>query len=188
MSYDAKDHLFSCSLDRNDQTTATYFLSQLKFFTSKPPGDDATEPAFVPLDGSTVRTTTDTHNPSHDPLGLLDLALEDSSSEDEVDPLQGIQHLTAYWKPGHGDIRILSTATAQGIASLTGCSIYPEPREKRVRLVNGNFRAALKKLRNLEPLMVANLNLSVHKVGSDRCRNSSINNELSTRSKPTATC
>lgn len=144
-------------MDQEDYNTPPYLLSQLKSFTTNPPSSDAAEPPFVPLEGSRIRTLVDDHLTSYDASEMLGIEIADSSSEDENDPLQGIEHLTRYWKPRNGDIGILSTTTALTIASLTGCSLYPETHEKRVRLVNGDFEAALNKLRNLEPLMVSYL-------------------------------
>jgi hypothetical protein len=69
--------------------------------------------------------------------------------------------MTTHWVPKDGEIRILTTSFAEGIAALTGCSIYPEPLEARVRLVGGDFKAALKKLENIEDLLVSH-SLTLH--------------------------
>ena len=170
VSYDQKKHvrrspslrwanannlqLFSCSIDRQDTNTASYFLSQLKFFTTRAlQSRDVIDPPIRPLDGSIPRIPVDQHNAIYEPAGLLDFNAVDEESDDD-DALWAMQHVTTYWRPHNGDIKILSTTTAENVASLTGCSIYPEPVENRVRLVGGDFHKALDKLQNLEPLLV----------------------------------
>jgi hypothetical protein len=64
-------------------------------------------------------------------------------------------HVTAYWTPRDGDIKILTTAIAEQVSALTDCSIYPEPLQARIRLVGGNHKAALRKLQNLENRLVS---------------------------------
>jgi hypothetical protein len=65
-----------------------------------------------------------------------------------------MQHMTGYWYPKDGNIKILPKTVAEDIAALTDTTLCPEESEGRVRLLGGNFERALSKLRNLEPLLV----------------------------------
>ena len=146
--------VLSCALDRNDTATTQFLLAQLKLFIdqeNKKP--QVIEPAIRPLEGALVRTEIDYSNTRHEVPGLVDVGL--NGYHPDNDPLKALQHVTTYWIPEGGEIKILTTAVAEKIAGLTGCSIYPESLEARVRLVGGDFNAALKKLQNLEPLLVS---------------------------------
>ena len=149
--------LLSCSLDRiNDTGTAQFLLAQLKIFIdqeNKKP--QVIEPTIRPLEGALVRTEIDYTNTRHELPGLIDVGA--STQHLDNDPLRALQHVTEYWVPKDGEIKILTTSIAENIASLTDCSIYPEPLEGRVRLVGGEFKTALKKLQNLERLLVSYL-------------------------------
>ena len=73
---------------------------------------------------------------------------------DGQDALESLQHLTAFWTPRNGDVKILPPLYAQQIMNLTGTSIYFAEAEKRCRLFQGQFLTALEKLQRLEPLLV----------------------------------
>jgi hypothetical protein len=66
-----------------------------------------------------------------------------------------LQHLTTHWKPQDGDIEILPRMYANEISKLTGTELFAKPAEKRYRLLNGDFHSALRKLSNVEPLLVS---------------------------------
>ena len=143
------------TLDGQDTTTAPYFLAQLRYFTNQHAGNPVIiEPRIYRINELVASKAL--NEEIGQSLGLLDIYDEDDGSDSgDEDALQSMQHLTTYWYPKEGDIKILNTAVAESVASLTGCSIYPEPQESRVRLVNGDFTLALKKLQNIEPLLVS---------------------------------
>jgi len=62
-----------------------------------------------------------------------------------------------YWTPMVGDSHILSRDIAAGITEATEASLYPEHNRNRVVIMGGNAPDALKRLNNLEPLMVCYL-------------------------------
>lgn len=129
-------------------------MGELKFFIDQErKNPQVIEPAIRPLDGALVRKGLDSSSTRLEAPGLLDLDVDDYAS-DEQDALEALQHMTTYWRPRDGEIKILTTAVAEKVASLTGCSIYPEHANGRVRLVGGDFNKALKKLENLEPRLV----------------------------------
>lgn len=82
---------------------------------------------------------------------MLDYAEETDDSNYETSSLG---HAVTYWTPQDGDVNILTTGIAEQIANLTGCHLFAEPTERRVRLVNGDLKAALTKLQQLEPILV----------------------------------
>ena len=146
--------LLSCSVDRNDNGTVQSLLTQLKLFVDQEKKKtQVIEPTIRPLEGALVRTEIDYTHTKHELPGLVDIGVNGNNADS--DPLKALEHLTTYWVPEGGEIKILTTSIAENIASITGCSLYPEPLEARVRLVGGDFSDALKKLQNLEPLLVS---------------------------------
>jgi hypothetical protein len=75
-------------------------------------------------------------------------------SDDEYQGYETLQPDIAYWTPKGGDIRILDDMVKLGIEETTGTSLFAEPAEARYRLNGGEYRTALQKLLNLEPLLV----------------------------------
>ena len=147
--------VLACSIDRSDIGTERFLLDQYKLFVDhERKNPQVIEPAIRPLEGALVRTEIDYANTKHDTAGLLDVTVN-SYNLDSNDPLKALEHVTTYWAPRGGNIKILTTAVAEEIAKLTACSIYPESLEGRVRLVGGDFNVALTKLQNLEPLLVS---------------------------------
>ena len=147
--------MLSCAIDRNDTATSQYILAQLKLFIDqerKKP--QVYEPTIRPMEGALVRNDINAANTKHEVPGLVDIDVGLDGVHPNNDPLQALQHVTDYWVPRGGEIKILTTSIAEKVAALTGCSIFPEPLEARVRLVGGDFKAALKKLQNLEALLV----------------------------------
>ncbi|RMZ86854.1 hypothetical protein DV736_g5923, partial [Chaetothyriales sp. CBS 134916] len=152
VAYDEKTDLFSMTVDRHDTIAAPYFLAQLKMFTDqhvKYP--NVIEPRICHKQEPTPRQPF--YQGTEDVPDLLDIYDSENSDSAEEDALQAMNHVTNYWYPRDGDIKILTTSVAENIASLTGSAVYPEPQESRVRLVGGDFSAALRKLQNMEPLL-----------------------------------
>lgn len=108
------------------------------------------EERVKPLEGTVtddyIRDTRSQDGPLGDWLPDVD--------SDGQDALESLQHLTAFWTPRNGDIKILPHLYAQQITNLTGTSIYFEEAEQRCRLFHGQFSIALEKLQRLEPLLV----------------------------------
>lgn len=148
------------TIDRIDISTPPYFLAQLKYFTSQAINtEEAREPLFHRLDYIIPRKTLD--QTIAERAGLLELndADDANSDSDEEDAFKVMKHLTTYWYPECRDISILPTTVAESISALTKCSIYPEKGENRIRLVNGDFQTALRKLQNMEPQLVCEVNI-----------------------------
>ncbi|RMD41604.1 hypothetical protein DV735_g3551, partial [Chaetothyriales sp. CBS 134920] len=153
VAYDDRTHLFSLTVDRSDTRTAPYFVAQLKVFTDqhvKYP--DVFEPRIYHKQEPTPRQPVH-HGTLAGTADLLDLDDTENSDDAEEDVLQAMNHVTSYWCPKDGDIRILTTSVAENIASLTDSAVYPEAQANQVRLVGGDFGAALRKLHNMEALL-----------------------------------
>jgi hypothetical protein len=109
------------------------------------------DPTIKALEGSVLRTGLDYSHTQNEEPGLLDISGNNKTAND---PLQALEHLTAYWHPRNGNIDILTTAIAEKLGKVTEYySIYPEKSRGRVRLVGGAFNMALRKLQTLEPLL-----------------------------------
>jgi len=186
--HDRESQTFSFTVDRNDNTTAPYILSQLKsyldFHESRQHELDD-DILLRPMEGTVVRGS-----PRHQEMRTVRHDLveydDDDDSEDQ-DVWQSLQHITAYWKPANGDLNILTTGIAKEIAELTACGLHPEPAEKRMRLVGGDFNLALEKLQNLDPLLVCHSPLVLTPDTDTKAhRRSSPNNALMKLPKPPA--
>ncbi|RMZ79372.1 hypothetical protein DV738_g3367, partial [Chaetothyriales sp. CBS 135597] len=152
VAYDDRTHLFSMTVDRSDTKTAPYFLAQLKVFTDQHVKyGDVLEPRIYHKQEPTPRQPV--HHGTQGVPDLLDLNDSENSDYGEEDALQGMNHVTDYWCPKDGDIKILTTSVAENIASLTRSAVYPEAQASQVRLVGGDFGAALRKLQNMEALL-----------------------------------
>ena len=110
-------------------------------------------PKIRPLEGTLIKDNVQLNDLWEQDGQLVDVLDESESSDDGARP-SGIDSITTYWKPKGGQITILTTNIAQAIAQLTGASLDPEPASQRVRIFGGDFSLALKKLRNLETLLV----------------------------------
>jgi hypothetical protein len=144
---------FSAEVDSADDETLQEMLRGLSAYVdynaSRPPAFDD-EPRMRPMQGTHMDDfIQDNKSSAADPLNFWS---DDES--DGQDALESLQHLTAFWAPRNGDIKILPPLYAQQITLLTGTSIFFEEAEKRCRLFQGDFRLALDKLLRLEPLLV----------------------------------
>ncbi|KAJ9633294.1 uncharacterized protein PV06_00987 [Exophiala oligosperma] len=166
-------NLMQSSLDPKSAPFVTFGADTQTFSTEVDPGDDRTlltilhqvsnyvtayesrglafdeEERVKPLEGTVtddyIRDTRSQDGPLGDWLPDVD--------SDGQDALESLQHLTAFWTPRNGDIKILPHLYAQQITNLTGTSIYFEEAEQRCRLFHGQFSIALEKLQRLEPLL-----------------------------------
>ncbi|KAK5231122.1 hypothetical protein LTR72_000302 [Exophiala xenobiotica] len=143
---------FSAEVDSADDETLQEMLRGLSAYVdynaSRPPAFDD-EPRMRPMQGTHMDDfIQDNKSSAADPLNFWS---DDES--DGQDALESLQHLTAFWAPRDGDIKILPPLYAQQITLLTGTSIFFEEAEKRCRLFQGDFRLALDKLLRLEPLL-----------------------------------
>ncbi|RMZ83529.1 hypothetical protein DV737_g1601, partial [Chaetothyriales sp. CBS 132003] len=162
VAYDEKNDVFSMTVDRHDTITAPYFLAQLRMFTDQHVKYlSVIEPRICHKQEPTPRQPF--HQGTEDGPDLLDIYGSENSDSAEEDALQAMNHLTNYWYPRDGDIKILTNSVAESIASLTDSAVYPEPQESRVRLVGGDFNAALRKLQNMEPLLALQHNQRLQK-------------------------
>ena len=144
---------FSAEVDSADDDTLQEMLRGLSAYVdynaSRPPAFDD-EPRMRPMQGTHMDDfVQDNKSSAADPLNFWS---DDES--DGQDALESLQHLTAFWTPRNGDIRILPPLYAEQITLLTGTSIFFEEAEKRCRLFQGDFSLALDKLLRLEPLLV----------------------------------
>ena len=117
--------------------------------------DISASPRLRPIEGTTLRE--DFVLDQIQALGNQLISLEEVSSDSEDDTTPSHRDGTmprAYWQPKRSKIDILSTAVAQEIAQLTGSFLDPELSRNRVRIHSGNFNDALRRLTNLEPLLV----------------------------------
>ncbi|KAL2399709.1 hypothetical protein ABEF94_000492 [Exophiala dermatitidis] len=151
VTYDAANKIFTSETEDRDAlpnlltTVSGYIENQENIQLGI---DD--EPRLRPMPGCVLSDPMADN--SSDDNELLDYH-SDEESDDNEDPLQSLQHLTAYWKPRSGDLSILLPAYAQEIRRLTGTEIFVEVAEKRYRLFQGNFKLAREKLLRLEPLL-----------------------------------
>lgn len=138
-------------LDLIDDHTPEVFLRQLKLYIEEQSREkNHFDPKICPLEGYLARLATEDTGIRAPEL----ISADWSDSEDEQrNPLSAMQHATTEWRPVHGNIKILTRGTAESIVALTKTELLPEPIQNLVRLVNGDFDAALGKLRNLESLM-----------------------------------
>ncbi|KAL2444701.1 hypothetical protein ABEF95_017160 [Exophiala dermatitidis] len=151
VTYDAANKIFSSETEDKEAlpgllTTVSGYIENQE--NTQLGIDD--EPRLRPMQGCVLSDPM--ADDSSDDNGLLDYH-SDEESDDNEDPLQSLQHLTAYWKPRSGDLSILLPAYAQEIRRLTGTEIFVEVAEKRYRLFQGNFKLAREKLLRLEPLL-----------------------------------
>ena len=151
---------------------------------SRPPAFDD-EPRMRPMQGTHMDDfVQDNKSSAADPLNFWS---DDES--DGQDALESLQHLTAFWTPRNGDIRILPPLYAEQITLLTGTTIFFEEAEKRCRLFQGDFSLALDKLLRLEPLLVYDFSSIPPSMDvADNLRKSSRNNIPSSPSWPLQTC
>ncbi len=179
---------FSAEVDSADDDTLQEMLRGLSAYVdynaSRPPAFDD-EPRMRPMQGTHMDDfVQDNKSSAADPLNFW---ADDES--DGQDALESLQHLTAFWTPRNGDIKILPPLYAEQITLLTGTTIFFEEAEKRCRLFQGDFRLALDKLLRLEPLLVCDFSSIPPSMDvTDNLRKSSRNNIPSSPSWPLQTC
>ena len=90
--------------------------------------------------------------------GLLDF---NDDGSDDVEQPQTFEDIigTTHWKPSQGAIAILTLQIAQKLSSNTGCDLFLEPQQNRVRIVGGDFEKCKEYLTTLEDLLVRLCNL-----------------------------
>ena len=118
--------------------------------------DFSESPRLRPLEGTTLGEDFILDQIRASGNELINLEEVSSDSEDDTaasHPDGMMPH--AYWKPKKSKIDILSTSMAQEIAQLTDSSLDPDPSRNRVRIQSGDFAGALRKLTNLESLLVS---------------------------------
>ncbi|KEF59492.1 uncharacterized protein A1O9_04336, partial [Exophiala aquamarina CBS 119918] len=123
----------------------------------------------------------DDYDVDEDPGTQQLLEYDSDGAADDRDALESLQHLSTHWKPEDGDITILPRMYANEISKLTGTDLFARLAEKRYLLLNGDFKRALQKLSNLEPLLgsikrsmttestMANGNILIWPTGVDKC-------------------
>jgi len=147
--------MFTCTVDRNDTTVTPYFIAKLKAYIDyqqHKEHDFDEEPRLQAFEGIKAQDAI-LEDEDDGETKLVDL--DDDDELDDVDTMRSMQHVTDFWRPENGDLSILTTGIAAEIASLAQCGLAAEPAEKRVRVYNGDFQMAVRKLKNLEPLIVS---------------------------------